>query len=375
LKLLSFHPFSLYANGGGGRILRRLYEGHEGEITSVAVEGRHSTPLKGPVNEHIVYAAPVTRSWMRWHLRTFIIYLREQVLTGLTIRRIQKAAAKIPCDVIHVVHHGPFATALNAKQFADKQLWVSFHDHYTTTNCPFDTSKQLWNSANRRLVISDELGREYQKQFGHQPYELITDGVYKQEVSEPASGQSAQPHVIYFAGLLHIAYIPLFEVLANALDELAKQGQSFKVILRATQELPFLRNRQFEVEYRAVTLNDKELKTELDSAAILYLPIKFTQPDFYLYSLSTKMVGYLGAPGGILYHGPADSAACHLLQTNGAAVSCNSLTLDEMVTAIQNLLKNKGAVSAQAKQLAHTRFDMKAIQARFWQHPVKASNA
>jgi hypothetical protein len=366
LKLLSFHPFSLYANGGGGRILRRLYQGHDGEITSLAVESKQGTPLSGPVKEHIVYALPVTRSWMRWHLRTFIIALREKVFPPLTIRRIRKAAAQIPCDVIHVVHHGPFSSALCINEFAGKKLWVSFHDHFSTTKCLFAESQELWNRADRRLVISDELGLEYQKLFGAKPYELITDGVYPNEITTAQETQ-ATPHIIYFAGLLHIAYIPLFEVLADALDELSKQGLAFKLVLRATQQLPFLSNRSFGVEYRGVTLNDQELKAELDSAAILYLPIKFIDPDFYLYSLSTKMVGYLGAPGGILYHGPADSAACRLLQQSGAAVACNSLTLDEMIAAIQALLKNKTELSAKAKQLARTRFDMPSIQSRFWQ--------
>ena len=371
MKLLSFHPFSLYANGGGGRILRRLYQGHEADITSLAVEGKMSIPLTGPIKEHIVYAAPATRSWMRWKLRDLVIYLRENTFFNLTMRRIRKTAAGIPCDVIHVVHHSPFSSALCNKQFADKELWVSFHDHFSTTKCPFDQSKELWDRATRRLVISEELGNEYQKLFGNLPYEIITDGVYDDEVSPPQANL-ADPCVIYFAGLLHIAYIPLFEVLADALDELTKPGQSFKLILRATQTLPFLNNRLFEVEYRAVTLNDKELKDELDSSDILYLPIKFIHPDFYLYSLSTKMVGYLGAPGAILYHGPADSAACRLLQKHKAAVSCNSLTLDDMLIAIKTVLANKLATSAQAKQLAHTQFDMKQLQARFWQQEVKS---
>jgi hypothetical protein len=354
----------------GGRILRRLYKGHEADITSLSVESRPSKPLKGLIKEYTVYASPVTRSWMRWKLRDAVIAVRENLFTQITLRRIRQSAAKIPFDVIHLVHHSPYSGALNTKEFADKELWVSFHDHFSTTKCSFDESRELWQRANRRLVISAELGREYQNLFGDEPYEIITDGVYANEISAPAE-KTSTPVTVYFAGLLHIAYIPLFEVLADALDQLSRQGQSFKLILRATQKIPFLNNRLFEVEYRDVTLDERELKTELDSSDILYLPIKFINPDFYLYSLSTKMVGYLGAPGGILYHGPANSAACKLLKKSGAAISCNSLTLDEMLIAIQILLDKKTEVAAQAKSLAHIQFDMQEMQARFWQHPNK----
>ncbi len=48
-----------------------------------------------------------------------------------------------------------------------------------------------------------ELGNEYQQLFGLLPYELITDGVLKNEIAEPAE-TLLQPFVIYFAGLLHI---------------------------------------------------------------------------------------------------------------------------------------------------------------------------
>ena len=69
--------------------MRRLYQGHEADITSLAVEGKMSIPLTGPVKEHIVYAAPATRGWMRWKLRDAVIYLREHTFVKLTLRRMR----------------------------------------------------------------------------------------------------------------------------------------------------------------------------------------------------------------------------------------------------------------------------------------------
>ncbi len=347
--------------------MRRLYQGREVQVTSLAVEGINNTPKQGHIKEHIVYAVPITRKWMRWHLRNLIIYLREKTFVNLTNRRIRRAAIQIPCDVIHVVHHGPFADALCTAEFAGKEFWVSFHDHFTTTKCTYRSSAELWNRAHRRLVISDELGKTYQQAFGNKPYDLITDGVYSDEITYPSDGDVPQQFEIYFAGLLHIAYLPLFEVLADALDKLSADGLSFKIVLRATQRLTFFNNRLFQTEYRDITLDDDELKAELNNASILYLPIKFTHPDFYLYSLSTKMVGYLGAPGSILYHGPADSAAYNLLHNAGAASCCATLSVDDLVASILDAIKNRQKFSAQAKILAQNKFDMLVMQRKFWQ--------
>ena len=347
--------------------MRRLYEGNEANVISVSTSAYDSPPTTGSIDEIIIVAAPAVRNWMRWIVRDIAIWLRERVLKRLTVRRVQQCVSKLDYDVLHVMSHGPYSAALCDDRFCKgKQLWVSFHDHFSTTHSNFEDTRLLWRNANRRLLISDELGREYQRLFGNEPYTLITDGVTADEISAPSTTITG-PVTIYFAGLLHLEYRSLFAVLADALDKLTNDGSSFKLILRATQNIDFLNNRLFEVEYKPMTLNDKELKDELDAADILYLPIKFTVPDFYLYSLSTKMVGYLGGSGAILYHGPADSAACKRLLARNAAAVCTTLNVDELVDAITGLLKQKQDISANAKQLAFDEFSMETIRRQFWQ--------
>jgi hypothetical protein len=366
MRLLSFQPFSLYANGGGSRILRRLYLGRETQVTSLPVSGVSSKPVTGGIKEIVITTLPATKKWMRWYLRDGVIWLRDNTFKFLTINRIRKAAVNIPYDVLHIVNHGPFSAALCDDKFCNgKKLWVSFHDHFSTTFSNFDDAKKLWHKADRRLLISKELGDEYQKLFGYKDYSIITDGVAADEINEPAE-TTELPVVIYFAGLLHLDYQELFKVLADALDILTAKNFSFKLILRGTQQIAFLTNRSFDVEYRPLTLNDGELKKELNSAAILYLPIKFTLPDFYWYSLSTKMVGYLGGTGAILYHGPCDCAAFNRLQSPGAAVCCTTLNIDDMVKAINITLNNKSEISTNAKTLARKDFNLVEIQERFW---------
>ncbi|MGZ3756192.1 MAG: hypothetical protein ACXVJE_13460 [Mucilaginibacter sp.] len=367
MKLLSFQPFSLYANGGGSRILRRLYLGRENQVTSLTIHSYSSKPIKGPIEEVVVIASPVTRKWMRWYLRDMIIWLREHAFRFLTIRNLQKAAAEISYDVLHVVNHGPYSTALCDDKFlSGKELWVSFHDHFLTTFSSFGDAEILWNRADRRLVISHELGNVYQKLFGNLPYAIITDGILNEELN-PATTKVEEPTIIYFAGLLHLDYRELFKTLADALDLLTSKGGQFKLLLRGTQVIDFLNNRLFTVEYLPLSLDDAELHEELNSASILYLPIKFTVPDFYLYSLSTKMVGYLGAKGAILYHGPANSAACEKLKSHNAAICCSSLDRADLAEAITDLITNKRLISENAKVFARQSFDMDMIHRRFWE--------
>lgn len=367
IKLLSVQPVSIYRNGGASRLLRRLYAGYEHDVVSIGISENTLRVLKGDIPELIIKARPVHRSWMRWKMRNLVIWLREKALRNYTIAKIQKAAAVVNYDVIHLICHGPYTMAVYRDNLlTGKQLWTSYHDHFAAAGTSFQDTKLLWTNSARRLVISEQMGQEYCRLFGDQNFEKITDGVLAAELSEPVPANVGKPLTIYFSGLLHIEYYPLFEVLADALDRLSINGRSFTLQMRGTQTLDFLSNRKFGVEYLSDFITDSAIKKEMDAASILYLPIKFNDADFYLYSLSTKMVGYLSASGTILYHGPADSAANILLSDAKAAISCTTLQKEDMVNAIESLLVNNQA-SANAKELARQQFDMNTIRKQFWQ--------
>lgn len=365
MKILSFHPCSIYQNGGAGRVIRRLFEGHEEQITAIYVNYDTFKPIEGAIKEIPISGIIKRRSWMRSLLRPLFNWLRYKVFFYFTKNRVLKAASKINYDILHIINHGEFSSVLaNERILKNKRLWVSFHDHFSTCSS-FNDTKLLWIKADRRFAISDELGIEYQRLFGNFKYELITDGVATDEISNPIEPKQSNI-TIYFAGLLHYDYYPLFELLANALDSMTNEERSFELILRGTQTLDFLNNRKFNVEYRTSFVSDYEIKNELDSADVLYLPIKFTLPDFYLYSMSTKMIGYLGACGTILYHGPVDSAANNLLQKNKAAISCVSLNVNEMVSSLNKIINSGKTVSTNAKKLVYSQFLLEKIQNKFW---------
>jgi hypothetical protein len=367
MKILSYHPFSLYGNGGGSHILRRLYSGKEENITSLVVqENSSNNSKKGIIEEISVNAHPQQRKWMRFILRDLNAYLRHNTFKTLTNKRVFSAAKKICYDILHVVDHGPFSDALCEEVLLNnKKLWVSFHDHYSVTYSSYNNTKQLWDRAERRFVISKELGEHYQNTFGNLNYEIVTDGINNNEISTKSMNLESQL-VIYFAGLLHISYLPLFRNLADALEILKEEGFSIKLELRGTQEIDFLKNRRFEVEFKPFTLDTEALNKESDEASILYLPLMFSKENFYRYSLSTKLVGYLGKSGCILYHGPKESAANNLLEKHNAATVCYSLSTIELAEAIKLSLIVGNEKSKNAKHLAESHFNFKKIKSNFW---------
>ena len=366
MKILSIQPASLYQNGGMGRLLRRLYKGNEKDIIGLYVNN-DSSLKKGEIKEIAISAFPIHRPWMRWKLRGLFKWLRESVFCNLTKNKLKRAVSKTEFDVLHIINYGPFFGVLgDEKLLINKQLWTSFHDHFSLCSSYIDAQK-LWNLSNRRLMISQELGEEYQRVFGHKEFELITDGVSQQEITVPKVTNKDYT-TIYFSGLLHLEYYPLFKVLIEALDKLSNQGYSFKLIIRGTREIKILKSKKIEIDYRVNFISDEKIKKEMDSSDILYLPIKFSKPNFYLYSLSTKMISYLGASGKILFHGPSDSAACNLLQKNNAAVPCVSLDVEEMVNKLKEIISIDNKLSQNAKELAKAKFDLTNIQKTFWNY-------
>ncbi|HEX9152521.1 MAG TPA: hypothetical protein VF842_10590, partial [Flavobacterium sp.] len=240
MRLLSFQPFSLFTNGGGSRILRRLYLGHEFEVVSLVVSQDGNFGPIGNIKEIFILASPIQREWMRWKMRMWVTWLRYNIFRMRTVNQIREAAKNIPHDILHVVNHGPFSNVLCDDAIKEgKTIWVSFHDHFLTCDSSFEVTNELWIKSERRFLISNEMGWEYQRLFGNKPFELITDGVFNSEISKP-QGYRKKPLIVYFAGLLHIDYLPLFQCLANALDLMSGQGFHLKLVLRGTQDLPFL---------------------------------------------------------------------------------------------------------------------------------------
>jgi glycosyltransferase involved in cell wall biosynthesis len=366
MKILSVQPSSNYVNGGSGRVLRRLFKGREADIHGVYLSIGLGKDKVGAIRETKIVWHPVNYRWVQWKLRPLFSFLRRTIGLSKVNSDFLYALEKITFDIAHVINHGELSSIyVNSKWAASKPLWASFHDHYSLCSNAEDANK-LWNKADRRFCISDELGAEYQKQFGNLPFELVTDGIYTDEVSSPISNPLPEKLIVYFAGLLHIDYYQNFEALADTLELLAKDNFKVSLILRGTQKLDFLVNRNFEIIYRTDFVSDEAIKKELDEATILYFPMKFNVPEFYMYSLSTKMIGYLAAKGVIFYHGPQNSAAVNLLNKWDAAINSYSLNPVQIRETLLAGIRNSNKLSSNAKDLAKSQFDMEKILEKFW---------
>jgi hypothetical protein len=305
---------------------------------------------------------------MRGPLRRAFHYVSDDVLLPLTLSRMRKSIAGDSYDVVHAVDHGPHASIALELITQKTDLWTSFHDHFSL--CSSSTvAGELWCRSARRFVISEELGTEYSRLFGALPYEVITDGLLPDEIGQPRIESVDQPISVYFGGLLHYGYLPLFESLLGGLEMHCRRGTRIRLIVRGASNLPAsLANAAPSVitEFRPDFVSDSEILDEINAADILYLPIKFLPKEFHRFSLSTKLIGYLGSPGDILYHGPAAGPAYRLLKKDGAAAVCDSTELPQMFSALENLLCHRGAFSGNAKVLAKQVFGMDEIRAQFW---------
>lgn len=365
-KIMSFQPFSLFNNGGGPRILRRLVEGREDEVVffSLVWKAPKST---APYNQISHVLIPPHRSWMRSFVRTFVFYLRDKVMRNFNIRRIQAEVAKQKFDILHVLDHSSYSDILS-EQMKQRNIpiWASFHDHFNTTGSSREITEALWTKASKRMVISEEMGQYYGELFGKRDYIIVTDGLKPSEVSPVKTSMDPKNFTIYFGGLVHLDYYEIFEAFFRGLEQFQKEENvKIRLILRGTQKLAFLNENLIDVDYRPFSIDTEELRLEMDASDILYLPIKFNDEDFYKYSFSTKLVGYLGACGNIFYHGPADAAAAKFLQRNNCGVISDTLEPSRIINDLKKAIGNF-AYSENAKKVAREEFQLKIMQDRFF---------
>jgi len=364
--VLFFQPFSIFSNGGGARIIRRLIEERQDNMIFLSLSENSARKTNPRGNYFVCTMRPIHRKWMRSFLRNFSYFLRDRLLYSYNTKTIQAKAATLNFDVLHILHHHKYANCLT--QFAvysNIPIWVSFHDHFKTVGCSENNSKDLWNFATKRMVISKELGDHYNELFGYQPYIVVTDGLKLSEISSPKSIVNKEEISIYFGGLLHLEYYPLFKSFCMALDILSRsEGLKISLILRGSQKVNFLNNCSFDIEFRPSILDNDILMKEMNEADILYLPIKYSDEYFYKYSFSTKMIGYLGASGNIFYQGPMDAAAAKFLSKNDCAVICDSLDPNVIVEKLK-IVTESNIFSIAAKKVAHEEFLLKNMQQLF----------
>ncbi len=365
----------LLSSTGSGRILRSLLSEVPKDTGYVCVMAAHDNAQKCPpapaYNEHFL---PVRPHLGRIESTRFGKYcdLIEPFSAGTFTERLEAVMREHQVTAIHAIPHGMhFAYASRVARRMGVPFYLNVHDElaYNLHGNPRLAEaerelEQAWLSATGRIVISDQMGEEYCRRFGQREYVMVTDGLEEPPTTKRAPVKDRL--YVYFMGSQHLSYEPNFRVLLAALEKIkAATGMDVKLISRGGLQ-PSLRVHPL-VETRP-SRPEKEIEGDFEEADVLYLPLP-TQPEnapFYRYSLSTKMVTYLGIGAPILYHGTADAAAAVVL--GDAAFHCHDMNADSLASALMDTLepRKREAVIENAFALAHRRFMAGDNRAAFW---------
>ncbi len=376
-KIVFVQPFGLKSSGGGARILRSLVKGHEAEALSVCTESQKPPQTEGFHEVHLPFRPHMgrieTTRFAGW------CGLLDWFFRARFATRLEKVTRQEGAKLLHVIPHAglDFDAARLVCRKLQLPLAVSIHDHpsYCFLKQPGYQARvaavgRVWNEAAVRFVISEEMGREMVRLFGSARWELASDGLDELSEWQPVSRPN-RLH-IYFMGLFHNSYRRNLEALMDASVLLKKEQPELdiRITLRCGPFLPPTRPELPPVEVLPFA-DEVSVAKDIEKADLLYLPLPFgdTYRDFVQYSLSTKLITYLGSSRPILYHGPITAAAAKLLCDRGAAYITNSIAPSDVKAVIRQALHPSGEMlkyTKRAIELAAERFNAGRIRERFW---------
>jgi glycosyltransferase involved in cell wall biosynthesis len=361
-------PFGWRSPGGGARIMRALLRSAPVPFEFICTSPSSPPRQNGICEIHL----PLRPSFGRLERSRFagLAHSTAPLFAGRFQRRLQKHCRN--AAAVHSVSHGglDFSHAFQAAKRSRIPFFLHVHDDFIySARVPNRAAacaiSHAWSGAAARFVISDELGKEYQRRYGTNDYIVITDGI---ETIAPAPHPRASGQLrVYFMGLFHLEYEPNLRAFVRALQQVKADATmpmrcgSLRSSIR--REANFIRVLPFAEE--------TEIERDLQESDLLYLPLPFdaAHASFVRFSLSTKLVTYLGSGVPIFYHGPGQSAVGELLAKNGAAFICDSLEPARVEDTLRHFIDDQAAgeaVAARALALARAQFSLPQIRERFW---------
>lgn len=239
-------------------------------------------------------------------------------------------------------------------------FWTDFSERATA---------RAWTDAANRFVISPEMGEEYSRRYGEKPWVQITDGLLPGAIASGPREAAKERMSVYFAGAVNLPYEPNFHALQQALKLYQKEHatHSVRLILRGGRHFAWEDPLAPKIEVRPFG-GTQEVEKDFADADVLYLPLSMDPAfkNFAQFSLSTKMVTYLGAGIPILYHGPTDSAAYALLGRTRACLACSSNSPEPIRQTLEAVAEKGKETVVSALRLANRKFALSEIRERFW---------
>jgi len=228
-----------------------------------------------------------------------------------------------------------------------------------------DRLARAWKTAHQRFVISDAMASAYKERFGDRPCETVTDGLQPEHIaSKPAV--RAHTNAFYFMGAMHLSYHPNVKALMEALSQHGDStGMRPAFIVRGSESPVCMPG--VDIDERPFA-NEAAVQADFSDADVLYFPLPFGKENvsFVRYSLSTKLVTYLGTGLPILYHGPREAAAGQLLAQHDAAVMVDSLKPTVLAAAFEEIEYRGRKIAQNGLKLGKDQFRLRDQQKKFW---------
>lgn len=389
-RLLAVAPFSVRAPGGGPRIMRTLLR--DAPTPVVAVSTSPERRVWGSERDDVPEVRISSRPYFGRLERTrgvSALGALDLVLLGVHARRLERLASgaigptpKVPATCLHAVPHSlDFASVQRVAARRQLPLFLSLHDDPSyVMRGRLDRRYALrrlgvaWRQARQRYVICEEMGFEMCRRYGERPYVIVTDGLAT--VAPSAVPRVAGRLWVYFMGGASISYDENFQSLLRALALLREEGVDARLVTRAGR-FPF------DVNGTAVPVEARpwapqtDVVRDLQDVDVAYMPLPFgpDHAEFVRFSMSTKMVTYLGSGVPVLFHGPPGSAAGNLLRRADAALVAGSLDVRSVAEALRFGADRGSALAENALRLARQRFLLSDVRARFWQPILDASES
>jgi len=375
-KVLFVQSFGLADPRGGGsaKIFRNLVEGARCEVRSLVCGIMRPSEYWKEREWYVLERFKLSR----------IENTRLAHLAGWTrlfsSKRVHDEIDQILCDWspdhVHIHLHGwCVVPTLHGCLKRNIPYSVSVHDdiRYLSYLDPQPSiveraAATAWRGAIARFVISPEIGQEYASRYSDEPWIQITDGLSR--VADKVRPRVSQRLNLYFCGSVNVPYEPNFLAMQQALKKLSLQTVELRprFIVRGGRRLSEQDPAAPPIECWPFAPDDR-IADDFSQADVLYLPLSFDARDeaFARFSLSTKMITYLGAGLPILLHGPRDSAAYRLLSDAGACIGCFSNDVDELRQALLSIDLARHRLAENALRLGRERFMSDGVRKRFWQ--------
>ena len=380
--ILFVQPFSLGAAGGGSRILRALLNNSSRRWHSVCCSPKRPGPW--PDETHL----PSRPFWGKIETSRFAMFPKKTVpifASGFR-RRLKKFCESINACAIHAIPHSgiDFAHAQAVARQLSLPFFISVHDDLAYTAVAEvapavrePAMARAWLESTARFVISEALGLEYSRRYGPRTFETVTDGItdLKPRPRKPEPGFLR----IYFMGLFHLAYERNLRALLDGISLFQQSCSAPSVRLRCRCE--YIRPHVFKNGEPVEVLpfsTEEQIDCDLEEADLLYLPMPFgaEHENFARFSISTKMVTYVGSGVPILYHGPTTSAAYDLLDRHRAAIFVTSLDANKIARVLKQIAEGGAEeIAANALELARHQFMLADQTKRFWSTIIKLVDA